>query len=115
MKILIQYLKPYRSLVLLAFVLAGINQTFSLFDPMIFGKLIDEFAKNPMIDKSGAIRSQSEFLAGVGNMLLLLVGTAMVSRIAKAFQDYVVNVIIQKFGAALFTDGLKHSMQLPIF
>ena len=113
MKILIQYLKPYRSLVLLAFVLAGINQTFSLFDPMIFGKLIDEFAKNPMIDKSGAIRSQSEFLAGVGNMLLLLVGTAMVSRIAKAFQDYVVNVIIQKFGAALFTDGLKHSMQLP--
>jgi ATP-binding cassette subfamily B protein len=24
-----------------------------------------------------------------------------------------VNVIIQKFGAALFTDGLKHSMQLP--
>jgi hypothetical protein len=46
-------------------------------------------------------------------MLLLLVGTAMVSRIAKAFQDYIVNVIIQKFGAALFTDGLKHSMQLP--
>jgi ATP-binding cassette subfamily B protein len=41
------------------------------------------------------------------------VGTAMVSRIAKAFQDYIVNVIIQKFGAALFTDGLKHSMQLP--
>jgi ATP-binding cassette subfamily B protein len=53
------------------------------------------------------------FLKGVGNMLLLLVGTAMVSRIAKAFQDYIVNVIIQKFGAALFTDGLKHSMQLP--
>ena len=46
-------------------------------------------------------------------MLLLLVGTAMVSRIAKAFQDYTVNVIIQKFGAALFTDGLRHSMQLP--
>jgi ATP-binding cassette subfamily B protein len=100
-------------LVLLAFILAGINQTFSLFDPMIFGKLIDEFAKNPMVDQSGATRSQSQFMWGVSNMLLLLVGTAMVSRIAKAFQDYVVNVIIQKFGAALFTDGLKHSMQLP--
>ena len=47
MKILLQYLKPYRPLVLLAFILAGINQTFSLFDPMIFGKLIDEFAKTP--------------------------------------------------------------------
>jgi len=113
MKILFQYIKPFRSLVLLAFILAGINQTFSLFDPMIFGKLIDEFAKNPIVDAAGKHRTQSDFLRGVSNMLLLLVGTAMVSRIAKAFQDYTVNVIIQKFGAALFTDGLKHSMQLP--
>jgi len=113
MKILFQYIKPFRSLVLLAFILAGINQTFSLFDPMIFGKLIDEFAKNPIVDAIGHKRSQSDFLGGVSNMLLLLVGTAMISRIAKAFQDYTVNVIIQKFGAALFTDGLKHSMQLP--
>jgi len=113
MKILIQYIKPFRTLVILAFILAAINQTFSLFDPMIFGKLIDEFAKSPLLDKSGAVRNQSQFLTGVSTMLLLLVGTAMVSRIAKAFQDYIVNVIIQKFGAALFTDGLKHSMQLP--
>ncbi|MFM2258107.1 MAG: hypothetical protein RLZZ424_40 [Bacteroidota bacterium] len=113
MKILIQYIKPFKGLVLLAFLLAAINQTFSLFDPMIFGKLIDEFAKNPFLDPSGNERTQAMFLKGVCNMLLLLVGTAMVSRIAKAFQDYIVNVIIQKFGAALFTDGLKHSMQLP--
>jgi len=113
MKILFKYIRPYRPLVLLAFVLAAINQTFSLFDPMIFGKLIDGFAKSPFKDANGNTRDQAAFLTGVGNMLLLLVGTAMVSRIAKAFQDYVVNVIIQKFGAALFTDGLKHSMQLP--
>lgn len=113
MKILIQYIKPFKGLVFLAFLLAAINQTFSLFDPMIFGKLIDGFAKNPFLDPAGNVRTQAMFLQGVGNMLLLLVGTAMVSRIAKAFQDYIVNVIIQKFGAALFTDGLKHSMQLP--
>jgi ATP-binding cassette subfamily B protein len=113
MKILIQYIKPFKGLVFLAFILAAINQTFSLFDPMIFGKLIDGFAKNPFLDPSGTERTQAMFLKGVGNMLLLLVGTAMVSRIAKAFQDYIVNVIIQKFGAALFTDGLRHSMQLP--
>ena len=113
MKILIQYIKPFKGLVFLAFLLAAINQTFSLFDPMIFGKLIDGFAKNPFLDPAGNERTQAMFLKGVGNMLLLLVGTAMVSRIAKAFQDYIVNVIIQKFGAALFTDGLKHSMQLP--
>jgi ATP-binding cassette subfamily B protein len=113
MKILIQYIKPLKGLVFLAFLLAAINQTFSLFDPMIFGKLIDGFAKNPFLDPAGNERTQAMFLQGVGNMLLLLVGTAMVSRIAKAFQDYIVNVIIQKFGAALFTDGLRHSMQLP--
>jgi ATP-binding cassette subfamily B protein len=113
MKILIQYIKPLKGLVFLAFFLAAINQTFSLFDPMIFGKLIDGFAKNPFLDPAGNERTQAMFLQGVGNMLLLLVGTAMVSRIAKAFQDYIVNVIIQKFGAALFTDGLRHSMQLP--
>ena len=79
----------------------------------LYSALIDEFAKSPLVDTSGAIRTQSQFLTGVSTMLLLLVGTAMVSRIAKAFQDYIVNVIIQKFGAALFTDGLKHSMRLP--
>jgi ATP-binding cassette subfamily B protein len=52
MKILLQYIKPFRTLVILAFILAGINQTFSLFDPMIFGKLIDEFAKSPLVDTS---------------------------------------------------------------
>ncbi len=46
MKLLITYLKPYKGLVLLALLLAGINQTFSLFDPMIFGKLIDQFANH---------------------------------------------------------------------
>ena len=37
----------------------------------------------------------------------------MVSRIAKAFQDYFGNVVVQKFGANIFTDGLRHSMKLP--
>ena len=113
MKILLHYLKPYKWLVALALLLAGINQTFSLFDPMIFGKLIDQFANNPKVNADGSFRSESQFINGIMFMLLLLVGTAMVSRIAKAFQDYTVNVIIQKFGAKIFTDGLKHSMRLP--
>lgn len=113
MKILLHYLKPYKWLVALALLLAGINQTFSLFDPMIFGKLIDQFANNPKVNVDGSFRSESQFINGIMYMLLLLVGTAMVSRIAKAFQDYTVNVIIQKFGAKIFTDGLKHSMRLP--
>jgi ATP-binding cassette subfamily B protein len=113
MKILLTYLKPYKWHIILALALAGINQTFSMFDPMIFGKLIDRFASHPKVADNGAIRDESTYVRGLGFMLFLLVGTAMVSRIAKAFQDYTVNVIIQKFGAKIFTDGLKHSMRLP--
>ncbi len=92
----------------LALLLAAINQTFSLLDPYIFGQyIIDPFAKQP--EKY----TESEFIKGIIFGLGLLIGTAMVSRIAKAFQDYTVNVIIQKFGARLYTDGLKHALQLP--
>ena len=113
MKILLTYLKPYRWHIILALALAGINQTFSMFDPMIFGKLIDRFASHPKVADNGSFRDEGTYVKGLGFMLFLLVGTAMVSRIAKAFQDYTVNVIIQKFGAKIFTDGLKHSMRLP--
>ena len=115
MKLLLQYLKPYNKLILLALLLAAINQTFSLFDPMIFGKILDQYATHPFFaDKAQTIpRTSHEFVMGIMKLLLLLVGTAMISRIAKAFQDYTVNVIVQKFGAKIFTDGLKHSMRLP--
>ncbi len=108
MKLLLQYLSRYKPLVALALLLAAINQVFSLLDPYIFGKyIIDPFAKQP--DKW----TQEEFIKGITWGLLLLVGTAMVSRIAKAFQDYTVNVVIQKFGARIYTDGLRHALRLP--
>jgi ATP-binding cassette subfamily B protein len=115
MKLLLQYLKPYKWMIGLALLLASINQVFSMFDPMFIGRLIDEFANHPYhFDAAKKLpRTQSEFTWGVMGILGLLVGTAMVSRIAKAFQDYVVNVIVQKFGAKIFTDGLRHSMRLP--
>ena len=99
----------------LALILASINQVFSMLDPYIFGKMIDKFAYHPHhVDTAKTIaRSQGDFTWGVLGFLGLMIGTAMVSRIAKAFQDYSVNVIIQKFGASVFTDGLKHSMKLP--
>ncbi len=121
MKILLQYIKPYRWLIAFALLLASINQVFSMFDPYLIGRVIDLFAGHPhSFDKAGKLfRSESQFLFGYATehglmyFLMLLVATAMVSRIAKAFQDYAVNVIVQKFGAKIFTDGLQHSMQLP--
>lgn len=107
MKLLLHYLSRYRWQVILAFVLAAVNQTFSLLDPYIFGKLIDKFAKTPKEF------TEDQFIQGVGLLLLAIIGVAMVSRIAKTLQDYVVNLVIQKFGANVFTDGLKHTLKLP--
>ncbi|HVG42415.1 MAG TPA: ABC transporter transmembrane domain-containing protein, partial [Chitinophagaceae bacterium] len=113
MKLLLQYLKPYRWLIVLALFLAAVNQVFSLFSPMIIGQVMDKLATHPHTDEAGRPRTEHQYIMGVLYFLSLLIGTAMVSRIAKAFQDYVVNVIIQKFGAKIFTDGLRHSMRLP--
>jgi ATP-binding cassette, subfamily B, bacterial len=107
MKLLFKYLKNYQSLVLLALLLAAVNQTFSLLDPYIFGKIIDGFATKPKD------YNQNNFIKGVGFLILCAIGVAMVSRIAKAFQDYVTSLVIQKFGAKVYTDGLRHSLQLP--
>jgi ATP-binding cassette, subfamily B, bacterial len=117
MKILLTYLKPYRWLVGLTLFLAAINTAFSLFDPIILGKLVrlaGQFLNTPKDKRPG-----TEFFTattpyyGVVWLLLASICVAMVSRIAKNFQDYFLNVIIQKFGAKVFTDGLKHAMRLP--
>ncbi|ALR29839.1 ABC transporter ATP-binding protein [Chryseobacterium sp. IHB B 17019] len=121
MKILLYYLKPYKWLIIISLLLASVNQVFSLFAPAITGNILDKLVTHPnFFDKEKTIpRNLNEYLYGndiyhgVMYFLGLLIGTAMISRIAKAFQDYVVNVIIQKFGAQIFTDGLKHSMRLP--
>jgi ATP-binding cassette subfamily B protein len=132
MKTLIKYLKPYRWLVVLALVLAAINTIFSLFDPIVFGKLITLasqpkslavpsgsyswhdflFIKTTFVDPSDK-HQKIQVLYGVAWLLLASITVAMVSRIAKNLQDYFLSVIIQKFGAKIFTDGLRHAMQLP--
>src|ERR1043165_2708099 len=115
MKLLLQYLKPYKWMIALALLLVSINQVFSLLNPWILGNyIIDPYANQTL--KGGKFYGQvhnNEFFHGILLGLLLIIGAAMVSRIAKAFQDYVVNVVIQKFGANLYTDGLRHALRLP--
>ena len=118
MKILFQYLKPYKWLVALTMLLAAINTGFSLLDPIIFGKLVN--LANDFVKNSGGNNNTEDFFwsfsfenPGVVFLLCCSIAVAMISRIAKNFQDYFLNVIVQKFGAHVFTDGLKHAMKLP--
>src|SRR5213592_3340632 len=107
MRLLLSYLKHYWKLVALALLLAAINQIFSLLDPWIFRYVIDEYATRYQE------YTTSEFFRGVGFLLAAAVGVAFVSRVAKNFQDYFINVITQRLGAEIYSDGIRHSLELP--
>src|SRR5690349_4282878 len=115
MKILLHYLKPHKWLVTLVLTLAAINIGFSLVDPILFGKLIN-LANDHVINKFDRDRFFNSFSwnqPGVWFIVICSISVAMISRISKNFQDYFLNVVIQKFGAKVFTDGLQHAMKLP--
>ncbi|MDB5007818.1 MAG: transporter ATP-binding protein [Mucilaginibacter sp.] len=107
MKVLLSYLKKHRWVVALALLLAALNIGFSLLDPYITGRIVDE-----VIEKRNAL----QYAQYIHNILILVgaaIGVAMVSRIAKNFQDYYTNIITQKVGAEMYADGLTHSLELP--
>src|SRR3954447_4733420 len=107
MGILYGYLNDYWRLVLAALLLAAVNQIFSLLDPLIFRYIIDSYATRFHEYTSG------QFIRGVSLLLGAAVGVAFVSRVAKNFQDYFVNLITQQVGARLYADGVRHSLELP--
>ncbi len=105
--------------------MASINIGFSLLDPILLGKLVSLAGDHQATPKGFTdqsffwgydliTRKGKEYLQlGVYYILIFSISVAMISRIAKAFQDYFLNVVIQKFGARVFTDGLQHAMKLP--
>src|SRR5688500_9584061 len=107
MDILYGYLRNYWKYVGLALVLAATNQIFSLLDPLIFRHIIDQYATRYKD------YTTEQFIKGVSVLLGAAVGVAFVSRVAKNFQDYFVNVIVQRLGAQMYSDGIRHSLELP--
>src|SRR5205809_2844074 len=107
MKLLAGYMRQYWPLVVLALVLATINQVFSLLDPLILRHVIDQYATRFQEYTTG------QFFRGVSLLLAAAVGVAFVSRVAKNFQDYYINLIMQRLGAQLYSDGIRHSLELP--
>lgn len=107
MNVLISYLKKHKWVVVTALFLAAINIGFSLLDPYITGRIVDR-----VIEQRSKLQ-YNEYIGTVLKLIGLAIGVAMVSRIAKNFQDYYTNIITQKVGAEMYADGLKHSLELP--
>lgn len=104
MRILWIYLKPHWRLGLLALVFAGIAQVLALVDPIIFGRIIDLV--------NGPQHLDAALMPRVMRLLGLAVLVAVLSRLAKALQEYVTRLVVQKLGVAIFNDGLRHLLRL---
>lgn len=107
MQFLFRYLRKHSWLILITLILAAVGQLFSMMDPYIMRLLIDNYTTD--LDKF----TSQEFLKGVLMLGMAIIGVAMISRIAKAFQDYLVNLITQRVSTEIYNDGLKHALSLP--
>ncbi len=106
MKILWKYLKPQRTYIYIALLLAGVAQLLSMIDPIIFGKIIDDYANN----RDG--RSEEELIKGVLFWLFVAIGIALLARLARSFQEYVMRLAVQRFGMQIFNEGLRQTLRL---
>jgi len=106
MRTLWKYLKPQQWLIVVSLTLAGVSQLLSLIDPLIFGKIIDEYAILP------GNRAEEELVKGVLWWLGVAIAIAILARIAKSFQEYFTRLVVQKFGMQIFNDGLKQTLRL---
>jgi ATP-binding cassette subfamily B protein len=106
MMILWKYLKPQKGLIIVALVLAGASQLLNLFDPIIFGKIIDDYALNPNNLAENALVTGVLFWLGVAVVVALL------ARVTKTFQDYFSLLAVKKFGMEIFDEGLKQTLRL---
>lgn len=106
MRILWNYLKHQRALIVYSLLFAGLAQLLSLIDPVIFGKIIDDYANNP--DNL----PQQELVGGVVKWLLIAVAVAFLARIAKSIQEYLTRKAVARFGMQIFNDGLRQTLRL---
>ncbi len=106
MRILWKYLQPHRAIILISLLLAGAAQLLALIDPLIFGKIIDDYATTP------GNRSQKELVQGVLYWLGIAVAVALLARVAKAFQEYTTRLAVARFGMQIFNDGLRQTLRL---
>lgn len=106
MKVLWNYLKPHRWLVALSLLLAGASQVLTMLDPLIFGKIIDDFTGKTQIHASDKQVKEVLF------WLLIATGIALLARLSKAVQEYLMRVVVQRFGMQIFNDGLKRTLRL---
>jgi ATP-binding cassette subfamily B protein len=106
MRLLWLYLKPHRTLITIALLLAAAAQLLALIDPVIFGHIIDRYAmsKHPL--------PENQLISGILGWLLIALAVALGSKLFKALQDFFTRKAVALFGMQVFNDGLKQTLRL---
>jgi len=106
MRTLWKYLSPLRWWILLALSLAALAQVLELVDPLILGRIIDDYVLNPNN------LTESERVQGAIVWLLVAVGIAFIARLGKTLQDYFLTYVVQSSGMQPFNEGLRQMLRL---
>jgi len=106
MKILFKYLVPRRGLIILSLLLAASAQLLSLLDPIIFGRIIDDYSTNKYH------LTEQKLIAAVTYWLAIALCIAFLARLFKSIQEFTTRKVVAKFGMDIFNDGLKQTLRL---
>ena len=110
MKILLSYLKNYWKLVILALLLAAINQIFSMLDPWIFRIVIDDYATK--FDHY----TTEQFIRGVVVTSCSSSWCSICFPRCKKFPGLLCKCNYTKtWCAKIYSDGISHSLLLPFY
>lgn len=93
-------------MIILSLSLATVSQLLSLLDPVIFGKIIDDYSTN----KLGL--DQSELISQVIYWLIVALAIALIARLCKSLQELLTRRAVASFGMNIFNDGLKQTLRL---
>lgn len=106
MKTLWKYLKPQRQLIFFSLLLAGASQLLNLVDPIIFGKIVDEYAVNSKHLPEKSLIDSVLYWLGIAALI------ALSAKFFKSCQEYITRKTVAQFGMSIFNDGLKQTLRL---
>jgi ATP-binding cassette subfamily B protein len=109
MKTLFRYILPLKWTLLLSLLMAVINQAAAYLDPLITGKIVDRYVQH--YDNL----NKTDYMNGIFLLVGLALAAVTIARLANNYQDYFTSMLVQKLGANMFSDGIRHSMALPYF
>ena len=112
LRFLWRFIRPDRKTVYAILALLIINNGFSLVEPYLFKIVIDNYLTK--IGDTSIFPTQQVFVSGLLKLLLLWIGVAFISRIAKNFQDFHTTKVADRSGIRVFEHSFQHVLGLSM-